>query len=164
MKLQFENNEYYLMKDGEELAIATTDESFIKELDAERLSVKNCQAIFNGYDLDELSKEDADLRYNKLGQEDLWLTRVTGIQYGFQKALELLGDKKFSEDDVIYMIERSNNMNFTAKHLISNHKKTEWDVEIETIEYGLGNDENGRPIFETRYLLDGNDCLILKRK
>ena len=35
MKLQFEENEYYLMKYGEELAIATTDESFIKELGAE---------------------------------------------------------------------------------------------------------------------------------
>jgi hypothetical protein len=97
MKLQFEENEYYLMKDGEELAIATTDESFIKELGAEKLSIKNCDAIYceainYGYDLDEI------------------------------------------------------------------------DVEIETIEYGLGNDENGRPAFETRNLLDENACLILKRK
>lgn len=56
MKLQFEENEYYLMKDGEDLAIATTDESFIKELGAERLSVENCDAIYYeainyGYDL-----------------------------------------------------------------------------------------------------------------
>jgi len=62
MKLQFEENEYYLMKDGEELAIATTDESFIKELGAERLSVKNCDAIYceainYGYDLDEIEIE-----------------------------------------------------------------------------------------------------------
>jgi hypothetical protein len=62
MKLQFEENEYYLMKDGEELAIATTDESFIKELGAERLSVKNCDAIYceainYGYDLDEIDIE-----------------------------------------------------------------------------------------------------------
>jgi len=62
MKLQFEENEYYLMKDGEELAIATTDESFIKELGAERLSVKNCddiycEAINYGYDLDEIDIE-----------------------------------------------------------------------------------------------------------
>ena len=33
------------MKDGKELAVATTDESFIKELGAERLSRKNCEAI-----------------------------------------------------------------------------------------------------------------------
>lgn len=46
MKLQFEENEYYLMKDGEDLAIATTDESFIKELGAERLSKKNCDDIY----------------------------------------------------------------------------------------------------------------------
>jgi hypothetical protein len=55
-------NEYYLMKDGEELAVATTDESFIKELGAERLSVKNCDAIYceainYGYDLDEIEIE-----------------------------------------------------------------------------------------------------------
>lgn len=62
MKLQFEENEYYLMKDGEELATATTDESFIKELGAERLSVENCDAIYceainYGYDLDEIEIE-----------------------------------------------------------------------------------------------------------
>ena len=56
MKLQFEENEYYLMKDSEELAIATTDESFIREIGAERLSKDNCDAIYceainYGYDL-----------------------------------------------------------------------------------------------------------------
>jgi hypothetical protein len=62
MKLQFENNEYYLMKDGEELAVATTDQSFIDELGAMKLSKQNCDAIYceainYGYDLDEIEIE-----------------------------------------------------------------------------------------------------------
>ena len=173
MKLQFEENEYYLLKDGEELAIATTDESFIKELGAERLSVKNCQAIFNGYDLDELAEDYAEGNNNYHTAENSFID-------GFQKALEILGDKKFSEEDLVSFgkrcfykgFEKSENDDancYTAfreeiGELIQSLQQTEFDVEIETIEYGLGNDENGRPVFETRNILDADGCLILKRK
>ena len=173
MKLQFEENEYYLMKDGEELAIATTDESFIKELGAERLSKKNCQAIENGYDLDELVYEE----FQKFDQEVRIVYRrqlQESLAAMFNKALKILGDKKFSEDDVIYMIERSNKMNFTAKHLISNHKKTEWLVEIEMefnpINHASGLEITGNELMDIAILenykpkLDADGCLILKRK
>ena len=159
MKLQLENNEYYLMKDGEELAVATTDESFIKKLGAERLSRKNCEAVVNGYDLDELAEDYAEGNNNYHTAENSFID-------GFQKALEILGDKKFSEGDMrkAFQIGFSQHGLKSFYSLIQSLQQTECDVEIETIEYGLGNDENGRPIFETRYLLDGNDCLILKRK
>jgi hypothetical protein len=116
MKLQFENNEYYLMKGDEELAIATTDESFIKELGAERLSRKNCDAITN------------------MCLNEHCYNGMVGVVYGEIQWCGMCRDL------------------------------SEWDVEIETIQYGLGNDENGRPVFETRNLLDENACLILKRK
>jgi hypothetical protein len=116
MKLQFEENEYYLMKDGEELAVATTDESFIKELGAERLSEENCEAITG------------------MCSNEYCNNGITGVVYGEEQPCHICRDL------------------------------SEWDVEIETIQYGLGNDKDGKPVFETRNLLDKNECLILKRK
>jgi hypothetical protein len=80
MKLQLENNEYYLMKDGEELAVATTDESFIKELGAERLSRKNCEAI-----TEMCSNEHCD-------------NGITGVIYGEEQFCHICRD--LSEWDV----------------------------------------------------------------
>ena len=173
MKLQFEENEYYLMKDGEELAIATTDESFIKELGAQMLSMENCEAIKNGYDLEELAINHAE-------GNDNYITAENSFKVGVETILEILGDKKFSEEDLVSFgkrcfykgFEKSENDDANCStafreeigELIQSLQQTEWDVEIETIEYGLGNDENGRPVFETRNILDENGCLILKRK
>jgi hypothetical protein len=50
-----------------------------------------------------------------------------GFKHGL---LEILGDKKFSEKDVISMIEKSRETGLTAEYLILNNQKTEWDVEI----------------------------------
>lgn len=140
------------------------------ELDG-NLSLKNCQAIENGYDLMKLAEEYSHKYYDVKTTD--WHCSYNGFFGGFQKALELLGDKKFSEEDVIYMIERSSKMNFTAKHLISNHKKTEWDVEIEMEEVyapqsiveiypkniiEIHSKNNNKP------KLDADGCLILKRK
>ena len=120
----------------------------------QRLSLKNCEAIENGYDLDDLADwygiETEIKSGRKVNDED--------FISGFETALQILGDKKFSEEDVIYMIERSNKMNFTAKHLISNHKKTEWDVEVEM-------DICGDKVYAVpEPALDEDGCLILKRK
>jgi hypothetical protein len=164
MKLQLENNEYYLMKDGEELAIATTDESFIKELGAERLSRKNCDEIKNGYDLDDLVNEIYPENKNtSLIQITRNFDSRSSFKAGFQKALEILGDKKFSEDELqLAFFHVQNEPTFAV--FKESLQQTEWDVEIETIEYGFGNDKNGRPVFMTRNLLDENGCLIIKKK
>ena len=181
MKLQFENNEYYLMKDGEDLAIATTDESFIKELGAERLSRGNCEAIKNGYDLDELALlelpvvDDLLEPFQKLRREQ-WVK-------GFQKALEILGDKKFWINEVVELskilisnpIERCGK---TPQELVDAYVKslqqTEWDVEIDMIcphpidtyrcglQYGCDGDGCNHPN-QIPYL-DKEGCLILKSK
>ena len=171
--------------------IATTDNYLSTKLEhLYRLSLKNCQAIENGYDLDELAKADADLRYNQPGEEDLWLTRVTGIEYGFNLALEILGNKKFSEDDVLKVVTHVLNKlllvdGFDKQYLFPESiyqetttkckslQQTEWDVEIEmicphpmdTYRCGLqyGCDEGGCNHPEQVPYLDADGCLILKR-
>ena len=147
-----------LKKIGNEYKLYAQDDSCIATSwysPYQRLSKKNCEAIANGYDLDELVR-----KYMEQFKNPMLRNYMLGESYfeGFQKALEILGDKKFSEDDVIYMIERSNKMNFTAKHLISNHKKTEWLVEIEM-------DICGDKVYAVpEPALDADGCLILKRK
>ena len=175
--------------------------------DNDKLSLKNCQAIENGYDLDEMACNEIGIDIsvinhidNKVIENDSVSTpiheagalgaglyhRVKGFEIGFQKALELLGDKKFSEKELTMLFAYGHQIGMNtilaiqSQHspqpmpkpdsdklrdeLIQSLQQTEWDVEIETIEYGLGNDENGRPVFETRNILDADGCLILKRK
>ena len=114
MKLQFEENEYYLMKDGEDLAIATTDESFIKELGAERLSVENCDAIYceainYGYDLDEIEIEiEMDFYLDQLWCNPIPLTEEWLLKFGFEKTLnqykKLTLSNKIGCDNIPFII------------------------------------------------------------
>lgn len=150
--------------------------------DKYKLSLKNCQAIERGYDLDELAYEyDLDTIENVYGQ-------VKAFKAGFQKALEILGDKKFSEEDVMLgwdagiMSKSIVDNNWTSlirsKKLLehresyqrdlkpSSLQQTEWEVEIEMecpktgcdIECDINCYEpNKKP------KLDSDGCLILKR-
>ena len=129
--------------------IATTHESPYK-----KLSLKNCQAIENGYDLDELAE-------NNYPTFNLPLTDTTAIntlkqdsfKEGFQKAIELLSDKKFSEKELTMMFAYGHQIGMNtilaiqSQHspqpmpkpdsdklrdeLIQSLQQTEWDVEIE---------------------------------
>lgn len=71
-----------------------------------KLSLSNCQAIERGYDLNELAEEWVfETNAHKWSNND----DTAGDNYGsfkagFQKALEILCDKKFSEDDVRLML------------------------------------------------------------
>lgn len=130
-----------------------------------KLSLKNCQAIENGYDLDELAR-DCEITPTYAHEQ--------GFITGFQKALEILGDKKFSEDDVISMIRKSRETGLTAEYLILAFQQTEWDVEIEMIcphpedtyrcGMGYGCDADGCNHPNKVPYLDKDGCLILKRK
>ena len=118
-----------------------------------KLSLKNCQAIERGWDLDEL----LDNITPKNGTTGNISERI-GFVKGFQKALELMGDKKFSEEDMRKMYDIScdkiglslahdqteNNERFLS-HLRS-IQQTEWEVTFNPDE------------------LDADGCLILKRK
>ncbi len=155
----------YILEDDKGVVIAST--SLKKE--GLSLSLKNCQAIERGYDLDELA-------YEITNKEHLLATQYSkgyekGIIVGFQKALELMSDKKFSEDTVINAYHKG----FFSEKLTTNEwvkevnshiqslQQTEWDVEIE-MEF-VEEEQTGTHLVWGRATpkLDAENCLILKR-
>lgn len=148
--------------------------------DISKLSLKNCEAIANGYDLDELIKE-------RFG-ETFWHDGDKYFKEGFQKALEILGDKKFSEEQMFKMFTYGHALTNAIKlkaiedkpfgeifnDFIQSLQQTEWDVKIEMIcphpmdtyrcglKYGCDGDGCNHPN-QVPYL-DADGCLILKRK
>jgi len=130
--------------------------------DNDKLSLKNCEAIANGYDLDELAFNYAE---SKTPIGHTWWTYTQHFKEGFQKALELLGDKKFSEGDLREAISQTRKgMLYNKKYedeYIQSLQQTEWDVIVETYIYS---EMDGRGGFsERRPKLDEEGCLILKR-
>jgi hypothetical protein len=136
-----------------------------------KLSIKNCEAIENGYDLDELAKERTKKQLIRLlgGEDreevldDIKKRKFYFIE-GAKAILEILGDKKFSEKQLkhnmlqLFYLEKNEDEAeavFKERQLafiensIQSLQQTEWDVIVETV--GLS------------YLRDKDDCLILKR-
>ena len=139
-----------------------------------KLSLKNCQAIELGYDLDELADEHYNVHVKRGHTKEDSLQRMFDFIIGFQKAVELMGDKKFSEEDVISMIEKSRETGLTAQYLFLTKQQTEWDVTVEMEYVGECNGNNDEGCFqdspghncgcfERRPKLDADGCLILKR-
>ena len=131
--------------------------------DNDKLSLKNCEAIERGYDLDELAEELTG-QYATLNPKSF----KRGVLYGFQKALEILGDKKFSEEDVKNVYLNSFKHEWFGD-CIKSLQQTEWDVEVE-MECVMGcqnlilNGENSVCCGDKKPKLDADGCLILKRK
>ena len=147
-----------------------------------KLSLKNCQAIENGYDLDELVEENFQGLRDCIVDKDVAEFYIRLVK---TTVTELLGGKKFSEDDVkkAYTIgwnSCNNFMEYDENHelielpdCIQSLQQTEWDVEIEMIcphpedtyvcgiQYGCDEDGCNNPN-QIPYL-DKNGCLILKR-
>lgn len=156
----------------------------------QKLSLKNCKAIRDGYDLDELAelelkKETAGFFfYQSIGF-------IKGFNEGFQKALEILGDKKFSEGDMMLSwdagvmsqaICTSNYFGLKRQEQLKEHrdyykenlkpvslKQTEWDVEVVyqraccSDNFTCGDEDNCMICTQTYPKLDSDGCLILKR-
>ena len=153
---------------GEGYLLGTTTVS-----DAPRLSFKNCQAIERGYDLDELAIESSREYFIKPIESPIF---TFGYEEGFQKALEILGDKKFSEEDMksfarnYYREIRENTSNLLwtqlADKCIEEHiqslQQNEWDVEVE--KENVMHDYNGNISLGAKFKLDADGCLILKLK
>ena len=161
-----------------------------------KLSIKNCQAIENGYDLDELAEERTKNQLIRLlGFEnkeevldDIQKRKFYFIE-GAKAILEILGDKKFSEEDVHHALHLMNNqgripyidnaLEMVTKtteqrdKIIQSLQPKEWEIEIEMIcphpedtyvcgiQYGCDEDGCNNPN-QIPYL-DKNGCLILKR-
>ena len=153
--------EHYHLYDGDK-AIATT--IIGNPMLLPNLSLKNCQAIEDGYDLDELSRnygnKDADITndFGKGHREGCYM----GYLAGFQKALEILGNKKFSEDDVnlAFVLGKNKDESRINKLINSRLQQTEWDVEI-VMGDPIGIGDKYTP--DTKPKLDADGCLILKR-
>jgi len=153
-----------------------------------KLSLKNCEAIERGYDLDELAdenvseihEENTDFMFKDIYREY--------FKEGFQKAIELMGDKKFSEEDVKNIFAKTlENAPSTESHtrmisdveyrhsvmdelydrITKSLQKTEWDVEVEINEEKEFIFDPTMGISQGHYLdkpkLDENGCLILKK-
>ncbi len=152
-------------KDGHKIA-ATVDGCNNK------LSIKNCEAIERGYDLENLSRDGLSTRFNENSGYHKFVF-VEAYKEGFQKALEILGDKKFSELDMRISYDAGcNNIdadggpiddyNVDFQDTINSLQQTEWDVEIVTKPYTeVGEGFNLESKREPK--LDADGCLILKR-
>lgn len=157
----------------DEVGIGSTHE----ELQGSKLSLKNCEAIELGYDLDELADENYP---NEVWSEEESLVRKLAFTKGFQKALELMGDKKFSEDEMKRIYEKgyssgrselnSRESDKIKYDYIQSLQHVEWDVEIVMVkeEYtwsppGEGFEDQTYRDWREVPKLDSYECLILKR-
>ncbi len=164
---------YELLRQG--FLKGSTNHELIDSLNIEegniryKLSINNCQAIERGYDLDELAKTIFPDKIFTTNEE--YEIPIDGFPYqwgfkvGFQKALELMGDKKFSEKDIntAYSTgyeDGKRNENFWRK-LIQSLQQTEWDVEIEMEKVPVK--MPGVMVFTKAPKLDKDECLILKK-
>lgn len=149
------------------------------------LSQSNCLSIENGYDLNKIVNEYITLNPKYSYHEKI--IRVSAFRMGFQKAIELLGDKKFSEDDMIDCWETAHQAGRfeekgiaekgwqKSKEYIQLLQPTEWEVELEYELIGecTGNNDDGCFMdssghncgcFKKQHKKYSNGCLILKRK
>ena len=140
--------ESFLLKDVNNETLAITSGT----IQGRMLSAKNCETIERGYDLNEEMSKLVDKKAEQNNTIDL-NSYGQGCLDAFQKALELMGDKKFSEEDIheAYSLgEREDRSGFHG--LLNSKQQTEWDVEIEM---DILN-EYDKP------KLDEDGCLILK--
>ena len=163
-KLIKDHDGYHLVND-EQFVICTTDESILSCTDKMKLSLKNIQAIERGYDLGELTKQECIYPiYNDLKVSNCPINKKLverGFKIGFQKALEILSDKKFSEKDMIKCFNAFIDEGWVrADFYIQSLQQTEWDVEI-VMGDPIGIGDKYTP--DTKPKLDENGCLILKR-
>lgn len=172
-KLYKESEGYYLSVSNK--TIGTTRPLLNFDIIEYKLSLENCQTIERGYDLDELadfySKSTlfvSDEVPTEKQIEDAEHISEIAFKEGFRKALELMDNKKFSEDDVINIAEyvrvaSQSSPSVRTKYLLAEYQsqeQTEWDVEIETVP-ALSN--NGNVYYGDIPKLDTDGSLILKR-
>ena len=153
-----------LVKTGNDYILYSKDKTVLGitsgTMEGRMLSLKNCESIANGYDLDELVKEQYPID-------------EPSFKRGFKLALEILGDKKFSEEDMIEFakwtfleVGSNTGKDRTNEQLLLEWKsiqQTEFDVEIVKVKTPDGIfRENDVPYASIK--LDEDGCLILKRK
>lgn len=134
-----------------------------------RLSIINCESIEKGYSIEEIDALFKKVPHTVQNEEDYWKCRA-GFITGFQTAMEILGDKKFSENEANKIWKagqeywKTSGESITFEELIERRnellQQTEWDCIVEMEGFV---DEEGIYCGE-RPKLDVENCLILKRK
>jgi len=192
------NNNYSVLDTNNELVATTMQSGFNNQ----KLSIKNCEAIANGFDLDDtvdyfekgktyVQQDGVIILAGENGTNGIVIkdplgTRGVGhyadnwnpkafCEYN-QKAIEILGDKKFTLEDIeVAMIlmkgqeifyettfeETQKSREVYIQNYIKRVQKTEWNVEIIMI-HGFDDIDNPKPFSLPK--LDAHGCLILKKK
>lgn len=165
------------------------DGVYVASVQTGSLSLENCQAIERGYDLQELAeiKHPISMLFDHHSKHrdkyDCNLEKRNAFIEGAKTILEILGDKKFTEDEMIKAIEstisscsvkRVTNRYvpdelldevecaLDAEDIIQELQQTEWDVEID-MELNL----NGKNAIERSQYVPKRDSkgkMILKIK
>ena len=120
------------------------------------LSLKNCQAIERGYDLDELAEKACP---------DVISSAHSAFKAGFQKALELNNTKLYTLEDIMNCWNKAlkfQDHKETLGEHIQSIQQTEWEVEVE--KENVMHDYNGNISLGAKFKLDADGCLILKLK
>ena len=180
-KLVLDEKYYYLEVQHERIGkmiVGSSDHELSRIVNHQfKLSTKNCEAIKNGYDLDELAEKHYNVHIKKGHTEEDSLQRKIDFILGFVSALEILGDKKFSEHDMqkafesgYETLDSDKTYNEHYEEMIQSLQQTEFDVEIE-MEcpecQSWGYISECRNNCNQKFLqpkLDANGCIILKRK
>ena len=147
-KLYKESEGYYLLVSNK--TIGTTRPLLNFDIIEYKLSLKNCETIERGYDLDEIKRKV----FNGFDGQPNSFT-IAAVERTIQIMFELMGDKKFSEEDLMEAYSRGQ-----TNSPIQSLQQREWDVEVETVP-ALSN--NGNVYYGDIPKLDATGCLILKR-
>jgi hypothetical protein len=147
----------------------STNHGLIESLNIEegpiryKLSLKNCQAIERGYDLNEIKRK---LFGGFDGLPDSFT--IAAVERTVEIMFEILGDKKFSEEDMENAIEmciklmndKGSEFREHKQTVIQSLQQTQWDVEIVMVP-AMSN--NGNVYYGDIPKLDSGGCLTLKR-
>lgn len=188
-KLKAELVEGKLIKTEFGFKLNDLDGVYVASVETGSLSLENCEAIKRGFDLDELARQEAEKIHIKSSHEDwgIWEELVRddarSIKIGMEKIIKLLGDKKFSSNDLYLAFEQGygfadeklisrkddEECEYTFENLIQSLQQTEWDVtysmrsknidELRESKEGFLHNPN-LWIYET----DSDGFVILKRK
>ena len=133
------------------------------------LSLKNCEEVERGYDLDTEVENIVKTIVPDDRGKDIWYgTSMAVGKQCFKKALEILGNKKFSEGDAKRLFELGIEYGHQKGYVgldytndtIQSLQQTEWDVEI-VMGDPIGIGDKYTP--DTKPKLDEDGCLILRK-
>jgi hypothetical protein len=155
------NGIYTLIKDGK--MIASDDIDFQKDYELQKLSIENCNLIFGIFDVEKLAEDFAKNHSIYPSAKD---DTEYGFKNGFNKALELNKDKKFSLEQVIEAMSlyKRNEFAMSKVLVIVLEEPQDIEVEIEMAEVESYKDKMGNLRTEKTFpRVDKNGCLIIKK-